>query len=365
MDEAAVSTAAPGMEEEEPCYRLPAMPLLTISSPVTVAACAAFSLRSTDIFICSYPKSGTTWLQHITISLLLSHLEHQNATKTTIHPPPPTLPTLPPYKHVSDYAPFFEIDAHWTTTKTDESGGNEWQLIPSIQENQERIGRRIFNTHLRYDMLPSTLERGATSSAKFIYIIRSPIDVCVSFYHHLSHQVQGGYQGDWDDFYQSWLLGDTLPYGEWDHHVLSYASLLTLTASESDDPPVNTIRLDDGREFLFLLYEDLMDDLPTAVGQLVEFLGLQVSVERQQSLLPTFSFDSMKSNIDQFQPKSVQWRDQFSFLRRGKAGLGSSVLTENQRADFARRVEHSALQRLVSTEPKSKVLSKIATMLAV
>jgi hypothetical protein len=62
MDEANVSTAAPGEEEEEPCYRLPSMPLLTISSPVTVAACAAFSLRSTDIFICSYPKSGTTWL---------------------------------------------------------------------------------------------------------------------------------------------------------------------------------------------------------------------------------------------------------------------------------------------------------------
>jgi Sulfotransferase domain len=279
-----------------------------------------------------------------------------------MHPLPPT---LPPYEHVSDYAPFLEIDAHWTTATRNESGGNEWQLIPSIQENHERIGRRIFNTHLRYDMLPSTLEQGTTSPAKFMYVIRSPIDVCVSFYHHLSHQVQGGYQGNWDDFYQSWLLGDTLPYGAWDHHVLSYASLLTLTANESDDPPINTIRLDDGREFLFLFYEDLIEDLPTAVSQVVEFLGLQVSVERQQSLLPAFSFDSMKSNIDRFQPKSVQWRDQFSFLRRGKAGLGSSVLTKNQRTEFARHIEQSALQRLVSTEPKAKVLGKIATMLVV
>ena len=48
-----------------------AMPLLPITSVETLKKCANLPLRSDDVFICSYPKSGTTWTQHIVISLLL------------------------------------------------------------------------------------------------------------------------------------------------------------------------------------------------------------------------------------------------------------------------------------------------------
>lgn len=42
---------------------LPPMPLLPISSSKTISMCRNLELRDSDIFICSYPKSGTTWMQ--------------------------------------------------------------------------------------------------------------------------------------------------------------------------------------------------------------------------------------------------------------------------------------------------------------
>lgn len=113
---------------------------------------------------------------------------------------------IPDYNHVSDYAPFFEIDAHWEGP----------ELASRVRENHARLGTRVFNTHLRFDMLPH-------GSGKFIYLIRSPLDTCVSFYHHLVHQVEGGYEGTFAEFFQDWIRGN-IAFGSWIDHILSYAS---------------------------------------------------------------------------------------------------------------------------------------------
>ena len=46
--------------------------------------------------------------------------------------------------HVSSYAPFFEIDPHW------EGDEFHWKFA----EAAEKIGRRMFNTHLLWEMMP-------------------------------------------------------------------------------------------------------------------------------------------------------------------------------------------------------------------
>jgi len=290
------------------------MPLLSISSPDTIQKCADLPLRDKDIFICSYPKSGTTWLQHIVLSLLRADSNN----------------TIPPYQHVSDYAPFFEIDPHW------DSGGN---LAQWIQTNHHQLGRRVFNTHLRYDMLPSTPittmdDNEATGRSKFIYVVRSPLDVCVSFFSHLSHQVEGGFEGSFEEFFRDWVDGK-VAFGSWADHILSYV------------PAFADRENDEMRQFLFLSYETMLSDLPKIVAQLVEFLDLTVKDEEQEKLLPTFSFAHMKSESERFQPKSVTWKNQFSFLRKGKSGDANSIVTEQQREIFMQQLQALDFEKTV------------------
>ena len=69
---------------------LPPLPLLPITSTTTITNCKYYQ-PTNDIFIASYPKSGTTWTQNIVFQLLAA----RNAT---------------PLTHISDFAPFFEVD---------------------------------------------------------------------------------------------------------------------------------------------------------------------------------------------------------------------------------------------------------------
>ena len=126
------------------------LPLLPISSAATVRKCSRLTLRKHDVFVASFPKSGTTWMQHIL---------HTLATDGQS-----------PLAHVSDACPFFEIDRTWA----DEEAA---VLSDAVRANHDKIGRRIFNTHLRWQMMPRD-----SSDARYVYMVRRPTDACVSFW---------------------------------------------------------------------------------------------------------------------------------------------------------------------------------------
>lgn len=244
-------------------------------------------------------------MQHIILSILLQ--EKGGNSKV--------------FDHVSELAPFFEIDAHW----------EEEALASWIQDNHKTMlnGRRVFNTHLRFPMLP----RG--SGGKLVYIVRTPLDVCVSFYHHLCNQVEGCYEGSFESFFDAWLDGK-LAFGSWIDHIRSYQQA-NISASNGKTTP------SDGRQLLFVSYESMVGDLRSVVKTLNEFLEVNLSDAKLEEMLPTFSFKAMKSDIDRFQPKSVHWKNEFCFLRRGKVGSSNEVVSDDQKQRFLAKVRESGI----------------------
>mmetsp|Transcript_26623 Transcript_26623/g.54092 ORF Transcript_26623/g.54092 Transcript_26623/m.54092 type:complete len:350 (-) Transcript_26623:35-1084(-) len=323
------------------------MPLLPITSQQTIDLCASLPLRPTDVFICSYPKSGTTWTQHIVLSLLV-----KSASKKAGNSSKEAATRRLQYNHVSDYAPFYEVDQHWNA--------KDMNLVETVRENHDKLGRRVFNTHLRWDMLPATMEDDKSSSysaaggrkkkAKFIYLIRSPMDVCLSFYCHLSNQNEGGYHGSYEDFFNEWIEGK-IAFGSYIDHILSFAPAF----------------VDAGRwrEILLVSYEDMISDLPAVVAKIASFIEVDVTKEELEELLPTFTFRHMKSDLKRFQPRSVTWKNDFKFLRRGVSGDSLTVATDAQRKVLSAWLQREGfIEKLQSvlSGTDSEVLNKILSV---
>ena len=196
--------------------------------------------------------------------------------------------------------------------------------------------------------------------ARYIYLTRNGRDACVSFFHHLSHMAveDGGYTGTFDQFVLDFTSG-ALPYGSWSAHIKAW-----MGCRATDDPRV-----------LFLSYEDLKVDLRGAVTKVSTHLGLPHSAERIDQLLPKFSFQWMRANEAQFNPKSVRWTecsaaqvlptldesaaggaaadasgavggDGFHFIRRGAVGEGKARFTPEQDELFNAMVRRTFPQHL-------------------
>lgn len=210
-------------------------------------------------------------------------------------------------------------------------------MIADIRERHERFGRRVFNTHLLYSLLPTAKKQDDNDDdddtfvnirPKKLYLLRNPLDACLSFYHHLSSQVEGTYTGSFEQFFEDWLNGE-IYYGTWMNHALSYAAGIRQATEQEDN------------DVLVLEYERMVNDLPHCVDQIIHHLELgHLQANKNvvvDELLPTFSFAYMKAHASIFQPKSVGWLNQYQFLRKGIVGDSKSpngLVTESMRVAF-------------------------------
>lgn len=263
-------------------------PLLDIMSEKGLAAMRHLAPAPglPDVFVCSYPKSGTTWMQHIVATLCAGGVQVG--------------------EHISDYTPFFDIDPHWDLERC--------QIAPDIRAKHKKLNRRMFNTHLRWEMMPAHLP------AKFVYVMRDGRDTSTSFYHHLSHQMKKDgsapvVTSEFPQFHSDWCNG-VLPFGSWVDHLWSWDQ------AKHDD------------RVLFVRYEDLLADLKPSIARIAGHLGVELSDQKLEEILPKFSFDYMKQHRELFEPVSVQWKDNFAFLRKGQSQGGGELYTPELLAEY-------------------------------
>ncbi|MDH3727182.1 MAG: sulfotransferase domain-containing protein [Myxococcales bacterium] len=228
-------------------------------------------VRPSDVFISSYPRSGTTLTQWILY--LLAHDEQ---------PDPP---------HLTQVSPWFE-----RSLAIGELTAADLNAFPSP---------RIFKSHLPREWLPD--------GARYIYVEREGPDVLVSYFHF--YQAYLGFEGTLDEFYRQFMRG-RVQYGSWFDHVAGWRE-------HASDPDV-----------LILRYEDLLGDRRRCIKRMVDFLGWEPNERVIQRAVVESGFEEMKQRESIFDHATALLLERGvkpqSFLRTGEVGQGRGALNDVQ-----------------------------------
>ena len=190
-----------------------------------------------DIFIATYPKSGTTWMQQVVCML-------------SGEPADVDIQMRAPY-----------VEAALATS------------VFSLASLAALPPPRIFKTHAAWPQLPVA---GCTASAppdqvRVVVVVRDPRDVMVSLYYH-SRSIKGiSYRGSWSEWFESFLAG-TVPL------PMAASNDGTGEGGNSCDWFEHTVgwwRVSKAhpRSVLWVRYEDLLVDPLAQVRKVEQFLG--------------------------------------------------------------------------------------------
>ncbi|XP_070378067.1 sulfotransferase ssu-1-like [Dermacentor albipictus] len=214
----------------------------------------SYKARDEDVFIVSYPKCGTTWLQFIVHGIYTGGAGG-----------------LPSATQCRKTMAFLEF-----------SGAEGAMSI-------ERPG--AIKTHLPFHLHPYS------AKAKYIYVARKPYDCCVSFYHHTKSRPRCNFQdGTFDQFLDMFVRGK-VDFGDYFENLLSWYE-------HRGDPNV-----------FFLTYEDLKRDTSGWILRIADFLGKEEYGNRMreqpgvlENVVETTSFESMKSLNEEYRnwPKKLE-----------------------------------------------------------
>jgi hypothetical protein len=217
-----------------------------------------FRARPDDVFISSYPRSGTTWLQYL-LHVLASDGDSG-------------------FAHISEVVPWYE-----RSLSLGHERASNFERMPSP---------RIFKSHLPPAWLPAP--------ARYVYAERDGRDVAVSY--HALYRSHLGSSESWDEFFERFIEGH-VQYGSWFDHVESWRA-------RAHDPSVCIVR-----------YEALVRDLALQAQRLCAFLGFDRSPARLAELVEACTFESMKRGEARFDHATAQHGvHSGAFLRRGGTG---------------------------------------------
>lgn len=230
-------------------------------------------LKPNDMFMASYPRSGSTWLRFMLFQILTGE--------------------DPGFQSIDKCIP--EIEAH--------------RGIPPILAGSGRL----IKTHEKY----------RKEYTKALFLVRDPRDVALSSY---AAAVDIGLaplvsKGDFDSFLLSFLDGKALQMGSWQEHSRSWL----------ESPLAKNGNL------MVVRYEDLRRDSERVLGQLLEFLGVTPDVRVIRKAIENNSLNRMRTKEDEARKsgegssllgsyQSAEGR----FVRKGSVGGWRSKLTDAQ-----------------------------------
>lgn len=182
----------------------------TIWPEESLRSAMQYSPRSGDIFVVTYPKTGTIWTQTIVCNIL-------------------TKGNLP--EDIADLmlmSPFLDLTGAEVAARASRSG-------PIV-------------THLPLKYL------SFSDDSKYIYVARNPYDCCVSSFYFFKGLTPKTYEASFENCVNLFVSGKTM-YGDYFDHLLPWYDI-------RHKPNV-----------LFLTYEEMKRDTPHSVLKIADFLG--------------------------------------------------------------------------------------------
>lgn len=259
-----------------------------------------FASRPGDVFVCTPPKCGTTWMQTIVTTLIFGG---------GVLPEPVLV--LSPWLEMR----FLPID-----------------LVLDGLEGQEH--RRCIKSHTPADGIPWW------DHASYIVVGRDGRDACMSFLNHLrsmrpdvvAQQIETAIAEGIEIGTPPPLDDEHAFFAWWLEHA-GYFRFFTTFWEYRERPNV-----------LFVHFNDLKADLDAQMRRVADFLGIAVDEERWPAMVESCTFAAMKARPDEIGPFDMVFDGGAeSFLHRGTNGRWRDVLSAEEIAAF----ERLASERLV------------------
>ena len=203
---------------------------------------AKMGIRDDDIWVCSFPRSGTTMTQELVY--LIQTLDFEKANSLLLDARFPMIDLL------LDGVPYY-------------GGLKMIENLPSP---------RFVKTHLQHFLLPEQLRSG---KGKIIYTARNLPDTLWSLYNFTELITMR--KSPFGKYFKRFMDGRE-PWTPWGRHVREFWD-------QRNDENV-----------LFLKFEDTVEDMAGTVRRIAEFLGRELSEENVKKICDHCSIENMKKN---------------------------------------------------------------------
>ncbi|XP_046448149.1 sulfotransferase 1B1-like isoform X3 [Daphnia pulex] len=261
-------------------------------------------VRSDDVWIRTFPRSGTTWTSELTW-LIMNDCNFEEAARVG---QPIRSPNLD-----ANYI------NHWD--KFAAEGSFDTMDIITIDEIEKMPSPRVLKCHLPFDLLPPNL----LDTAKVIYVARNPKDAIVSlfYFHKLVNLCT--FTGDLETFVDYFLDNKVLwtPY---------FGTVLDAWGKRSHP------------NLLILFYEDMKKDIRAQIKRISTFLNKPVTPEQIEKLVDHVRFDKFSKN------------ESVNYTKEIKAGVGK----DDPNNTFVRKGQTGGWKNHFSPEVNRKIDEWIA-----
>ncbi|XP_039211428.1 amine sulfotransferase-like isoform X2 [Crotalus tigris] len=238
-----------------------------------------FEVRDSDIFIVTYPKSGTIWVQNIVCLILYEG--HRNGTENI---------------SIAQRCAFIEYNFY----------NVDMSQLPSP---------RVIMSHLPYYLFPKKLR---AKKGKVIYVYRNPKDILVSYFHYSNCFNGVENSTNLEEFMQRFLSGDIASSLVFDHVKGWYTHQ-------------NEFNI------LILCYEEIMQDPRGTVLQICKFIGKELSSQEVDKVVEMSTLKNMKADPRaNFVNTYEEWFriTNMKHIRKGTVGDWKNIMTVSQNEWF-------------------------------